>query len=112
MALPDHAPPTMTIPEFMFQLASARRESGPDCHANPFCHADGHDVLDTIVIEALREQFVAGATEPVRASLRSPRKDRRMLLPAWDGTAAGVKIVTVFRANRERPLASVRALTC
>jgi ornithine cyclodeaminase len=71
-----------------------------------------HDVLDYgSLVEALREQFVAGATAPVRASHPvTAEGDRLLLMPAWDGIGLGVKIVTVFPRNRERGLASVAAL--
>ena len=71
-----------------------------------------HDVLDYgSLVEALREQFVTGATAPVRASHPvTAEGDRLLLMPAWDGISLGVKIVTVFPRNRERGLASVAAL--
>lgn len=63
------------------------------------------------LVEALREEFAAGATAPVRASHAvTPGGDRLLLMPAWDGHAVGVKIVTVYPKNRERGLASVCAL--
>jgi ornithine cyclodeaminase len=63
------------------------------------------------LVGALREAFVAGATAPVRTSHAvTPEGDRLLLMPAWDGTGLGVKIVTVFPRNRVRGLASVAAL--
>ncbi len=64
-----------------------------------------------ILIDALREAFVAGATAPVRSSHAvTSEGDRLLLMPAWGGGGLGVKIVTVFPRNRERGLASVGAL--
>ena len=63
------------------------------------------------LVEALREEFAAGATAPVRASHAvTPGGDRLLLMPAWDGHGVGVKIVTVYPRNPERGLASVCAL--
>jgi len=63
------------------------------------------------LVDALREAFVAGATAPVRSSHAvTPAGDRLLLMPAWDGTGLGVKIVTVFPRNPERGLSSVAAL--
>jgi ornithine cyclodeaminase len=63
------------------------------------------------LIDALRAAFVAGATAPVRSSHAvTPDGDRLLLMPAWDGTGLGVKIVTVFPRNHERGIASVGAL--
>ena len=71
-----------------------------------------HAALDwRSLVEALRAAFVAGATAPVRSSHAvTPEGDRLLLMPAWDGTGLGVKIVTVFPRNRERGIASVGAL--
>ena len=63
------------------------------------------------LIDALREAFRAGATAPLRASHPvTPAGDRLLLMPAWDGTSLGVKIVTVFPGNLPQGLASVSAL--
>jgi len=77
-----------------------------------FTAGDVHAALDYgSLVEALREEFAAGATAPVRASHAvTPGGDRLLLMPAWDGVGLGVKIVTVFPRNRERGLASVAAL--
>jgi ornithine cyclodeaminase/alanine dehydrogenase-like protein (mu-crystallin family) len=77
-----------------------------------FTASDVHDALDyASLVEALREEFAAGATAPVRASHPvTPQGDRLLLMPAWDGVGLGVKIVTVFPRNPERGLASVAAL--
>jgi ornithine cyclodeaminase/alanine dehydrogenase-like protein (mu-crystallin family) len=77
-----------------------------------FTAGDVHDALDYVsLIEALRDEFTAGATAPVRASHAvTTEGDRLLLMPAWDGVGLGVKIVTVFPRNRERGLASVAAL--
>ena len=74
--------------------------------------ADVHAALAwPLLVDALRDAFVAGATAPVRSSHAvTPAGDRLLLMPAWDGTGLGVKIVTVFPRNRERGLASVGAL--
>ncbi len=71
-----------------------------------------HAALDwPSLVDALRAAFAAGATAPVRSSHAvTPEGDRLLLMPAWDGTGLGVKIVTVFPRNRERGLASVGAL--
>jgi len=71
-----------------------------------------HAALDwPSLVDALRAAFAAGATAPVRSSYPvTPEGDRLLLMPAWDGTGLGVKIVTVFPRNRERGLASVGAL--
>jgi ornithine cyclodeaminase len=71
-----------------------------------------HAALDyRSLVDALRDEFAAGATAPVRASHEvTPDGDRLLLMPAWDGHGVGVKIVTVFPRNRERGLASVCAL--
>lgn len=79
----------------------------------PAISADAvHRALDwPSLVEALRAAFAAGATAPVRSSHSvTPEGDRLLLMPAWDGTGLGVKIVTVFPRNRERGLASVGAL--
>lgn len=77
-----------------------------------FTAGDVHAALDYgSLVEALREAFAAGATAPVRASHAvTPEGDRLLLMPAWDRTGLGIKIVTVFPRNRERGLASVAAL--
>ena len=63
------------------------------------------------LVDALREAFIAGATAPVRSSHAvTPQGDRLLLMPAWDGTGLGVKIVTVFPRNHERGVPSVGAL--
>jgi ornithine cyclodeaminase len=74
--------------------------------------AEVHASLDyPSLVDALREEFAAGATAPVRASHEvTPEGDRLLLMPAWDGHGVGVKIVTVYPRNRERGLASVSAL--
>ena len=60
---------------------------------------------------ALRDAFRVGANSPVRSSYPvTAAGDRLLLMPAWDGDSIGVKIVTVFPANRARGLASVSAL--
>jgi ornithine cyclodeaminase/alanine dehydrogenase-like protein (mu-crystallin family) len=71
-----------------------------------------HGALDfPSLVEALREAFRVGATAPVRASHPvTPAGDRLLLMPAWDGTGLGVKLVTVFPHNRARGLPSVSAL--
>ena len=77
-----------------------------------FTAGEVHAALDYgSLVEALREEFAAGATAPVRASHTvTAEGDRLLLMPAWDGVGLGVKIVTVFPRNRERGLASVAAL--
>jgi len=74
--------------------------------------ADVHATLAwPLLIDALRAAFVAGATAPVRSSHAvTPEGDRLLLMPAWDGTGLGVKIVTVFPRNHERGVPSVGAL--
>jgi ornithine cyclodeaminase len=71
-----------------------------------------HAALDwPSLVDALRAAFAAGATAPVRSSYPvTPEGDRLLLMPAWDGTGLGVKIVTVFPGNRAHGLASVGAL--
>jgi ornithine cyclodeaminase/alanine dehydrogenase-like protein (mu-crystallin family) len=60
---------------------------------------------------ALRDAFRVGANSPVRSSYPvTAAGDRLLLMPAWAGDSLGVKIVTVFPANRARGLASVSAL--
>jgi ornithine cyclodeaminase len=62
-------------------------------------------------VDALRAAFRAGATAPLRASHPvTPAGDRLLLMPAWDGTSLGVKIVTVFPGNLPQGRASVSAL--
>lgn len=63
------------------------------------------------LVDALREAFRAGANAPVRSSHSvTPEGDRLLLMPAWDASSLGVKIVTVFPRNPARGLASVSAL--
>ena len=77
-----------------------------------FSAADVDAALDyRSLVDALRDAFVAGATAPVRSSHPvTPAGDRLLLMPAWDGSGLGVKIVTVFPRNRERGVPSVAAL--
>lgn len=77
-----------------------------------FTAGEVHDALDYgSLVQALRAEFTAGATAPVRTSHAvTAEGDRLLLMPAWDGIGLGVKIVTVFPRNRERGLASVAAL--
>lgn len=64
-----------------------------------------------VLIDALREAFRAGGDTPLRASYPvTPQDDRLLLMPAWDASSVGVKIVTVFPRNPARGLASVSAL--
>ncbi len=74
--------------------------------------ADVHAALDyPSLVDALRTAFINGAVVPVRSSHGvTPQGDRLLLMPAWDRTGLGVKIVTVFPHNRKRGLASVAAL--
>lgn len=79
----------------------------------PFIDAGAaHAVLDwRVLIDALREAFRAGANAPVRSSYPvTPAGDRLLLMPAWDASSLGVKIVTVYPGNPARGLASVSAL--
>ena len=77
-----------------------------------FTGEDVHAALDfATLVEALRAQFAAGASAPVRSSHSvTPDGDRLLLMPAWDGVSLGVKLVTVFPRNRARGVASVAAL--
>ena len=64
-----------------------------------------------MLVAALRDAFRVGANSPVRSSYPvTAAGDRLLLMPAWAGDSLGVKIVTVFPANRARGLASVSAL--
>jgi ornithine cyclodeaminase len=79
----------------------------------PFIDADAvHAALDwQVLIDALRGTFRAGGNTPLRASYPvTPEGDRLLLMPAWDASSLGVKIVTVFPRNPARGLASVSAL--
>jgi ornithine cyclodeaminase len=81
--------------------------------ALPFIDAGAvHAALDwRALVEALREAFRRGAEAPVRSSHAvTPEGDRLLLMPAWDASSLGVKIVTVFPRNPARGLASVSAL--
>jgi ornithine cyclodeaminase len=64
-----------------------------------------------VLIDALRDAFRAGGNAPLRASYPvTPAGDRLLLMPAWDASSLGVKIVTVYPGNPARGLASVSAL--
>ena len=79
----------------------------------PFIDADAvHAALDwQVLIDALRAAFLAGGNTPLRASYPvTAEGDRLLLMPAWDASSLGVKIVTVFPRNPARGLASVSAL--
>lgn len=79
----------------------------------PFIDAGAvHAALDwQVLIDALRAEFRAGGSTPLRASYPvTPQGDRLLLMPAWDATSLGVKLVTVFPRNPARGLASVSAL--
>lgn len=79
----------------------------------PFIDAAAvHAALDwPVLIDALREAFRAGGNTPLRASHPvTPAGDRLLLMPAWDASSLGVKIVTVYPGNPARGLASVSAL--
>jgi ornithine cyclodeaminase len=81
--------------------------------ALPFIDADAvHAALEwRALVNALREAFRTGANAPVRSSHAvTPDGDRLLLMPAWDASSLGVKIVTVFPRNPARGLASVSAL--
>jgi ornithine cyclodeaminase len=63
------------------------------------------------LVDALRAAFRAGGNAPLRASYPvTPAGDRLLLMPAWDASSLGVKIVTVYPGNPARGLASVSAL--
>lgn len=79
----------------------------------PFIDAGAvHAALDwPALVDALRAAFRAGGSTPLRASYPvTPQGDRLLLMPAWDATSLGVKLVTVFPRNPARGLASVSAL--
>lgn len=79
----------------------------------PFIDASAvHAALEwRVLVDALREGFRAGGNTPLRASYPvTPAGDRLLLMPAWDASGLGVKIVTVFPRNPMRGLASVSAL--
>jgi ornithine cyclodeaminase len=81
--------------------------------ALPFIDAPAvHAALDwQVLIDALRATFRAGGNTPLRGSYPvTPEGDRLLLMPAWDASSLGVKIVTVFPGNPSRGLASVSAL--
>jgi ornithine cyclodeaminase len=71
-----------------------------------------HAALDWgVLVDGLRAAFRAGGNAPVRASYPvTPAGDRLLLMPAWDASSLGVKIVTVYPGNPARGLASVAAL--
>lgn len=71
-----------------------------------------HGALDyPSLVDALRAAFVAGATAPVRSSHEvTAAGDRLLLMPAWDGSGLGVKLVSVFPGNPARGLPSVTAM--
>lgn len=79
----------------------------------PFIDADAvRAALDwPVLIDALRATFRAGGNTPLRASYPvTPAGDRLLLMPAWDASSLGVKIVTVYPGNPAAGLASVSAL--
>lgn len=71
-----------------------------------------HAALEwSVLVDALRAAFRAGANAPLRGSYPvTPAGDRLLLMPAWDASSLGVKIVTVYPGNPARGLASVSAL--
>lgn len=81
--------------------------------ALPFIDARAvHAALDWHpLIDALRAAFCAGGNVPLRASYPvTAQGDRLLLMPAWDASSLGVKIVTVYPGNPAGGLASVSAL--
>jgi ornithine cyclodeaminase/alanine dehydrogenase-like protein (mu-crystallin family) len=71
-----------------------------------------------VLVDALREAFVAGAQVPLRHvhAIRPGEHARLLLMPAWreasdtQRAALGVKLVTVYPANRARGAATVGSL--
>jgi ornithine cyclodeaminase len=79
----------------------------------PFIDADAVEAaLDwRALVDALRDSFRTGSNAPVRSSYPvNAAGDRLLLMPAWDGSSIGVKIVTVFPGNRARGRRSVSAV--
>jgi len=61
------------------------------------------------LIDALCRAFVAGAETPLRHRHALPDGASLLLMPAWQGPALGVKLVTVFPGNGARGLNAVSA---
>lgn len=59
------------------------------------------------LVDALHAAFVAGAEAPLRHRHALPDNASLLLMPAWQRSALGVKIVTVFPGNGARGLNAV-----
>jgi ornithine cyclodeaminase/alanine dehydrogenase-like protein (mu-crystallin family) len=63
------------------------------------------------LIEALRQAFAGEVTVPLRHHHAMPQADGTtatcLLMPAWDGSALGVKVVNVYPGNGARALPAV-----
>ncbi len=62
------------------------------------------------LVDALSNAFKLGAEVPVRHTHRLGQDDALLLMPAWNASALGTKIVTVMPGNAARGVGTVQAI--
>ncbi|MEZ4698819.1 MAG: ornithine cyclodeaminase family protein [Rhodothermales bacterium] len=64
------------------------------------------------LVDALEAQFRLDVTAPVRHHHEIGQPGTLLLMPAWSGGLAGVKLVTVYPENPARSLPSIQGIYC